>query len=83
MKIGFKWQIIASLLLVIAGFAVSLWLGKDLWYNLAWTLTGLLFFIHPVYPENVLRGEEKTLKTAVRAAALILMFVGLTNGFGL
>lgn len=83
MKIGLKWQITASLLLVMAGFAVSLWLGKDLWYNLAWTLTGLLFCIHPVYPENVLQGDGKTVKTAVRAAALILIFIGLTNGFGL
>lgn len=57
MRINFRTQIIVTLILVIVGFMSSLWFDKDIYYNLAWAFTGLVFFINPVYPPNIVRLE--------------------------
>ena len=44
MRINFRTQIIVTMTLVIVGFISSLWLAKDIYYNLAWAFTGLVFF---------------------------------------
>ena len=54
MRINFRTQIIATMILVIVGFISSLWFNKDIYYNLAWAFTGM-----------------------------ILVVIGLTNGFGI
>lgn len=82
MKINFRLQIIVTLILVIAGFISSIWFNKDIYYNLAWALTGLVFFINPVYPQNAIQLEEEKAKKGIRIAGMILVFIGLTNGFG-
>ncbi len=82
MKINFRLQIIVTLILVIAGFISSLWFNKDIYYNLAWAFTGLAFFINPVYPQNAIHLEEEKAKKGIRIAGMILVFIGLTNGFG-
>ena len=58
MRINFRTQIIATMILVIVGFISSLWFNKDIYYNLAWAFTGLVFFINPVYPQNIVRLER-------------------------
>ena len=50
MRINFRTQIIVTMVLVIVGFISSLWFAKDMYYNLAWAFTGIVFFINPVYP---------------------------------
>ena len=82
MKINFRLQIIVTLILVIAGFISSIWFNKDIYYNLAWAFTGLVFFINPVYPQNAIQLEEEKAKKGIRIAGMILVFIGLTNGFG-
>lgn len=82
MKINFRLQIIVTLILVIAGFISSIWFNKDIYYNLAWAFTGLVFFINPVYPQNAIQLEEEKVKKGIRIAGMILVFIGLTNGFG-
>ena len=59
MRINFRTQIIVTLILVIVGFISSLWLAKDIYYNLAWAFTGLVFFINPVYPINITNIEPE------------------------
>jgi uncharacterized protein YjeT (DUF2065 family) len=82
MKINFRLQIIITLILVVVGFISSLWFNKDIYYNLAWAFTGLVFFINPVYPQNAIHLEEEKAKKGIRIAGMILVFIGLTNGFG-
>lgn len=82
MKINFRTQIIVTLILVIVGFMSSLWFDKDIYYNLAWAFTGLVFFINPVYPINITNLEQEKAKKGIRIAGMILVFIGLTNGFG-
>lgn len=82
MKSNFKLQMIIAAILLIAGLAFSLYLSKDIFYNLAWTLIGIIFLINPVYPKNAVYLEEKKAKKGIRIAAAIIIFIGLTNGFG-
>ena len=82
MRINFRTQIIVTLILVIVGFISSLWLAKDIYYNLAWAFTGLVFFINPVYPINITNIVPEKAKKGIRIAGMILVFIGLTNGFG-
>lgn len=82
MRINFKSQGIITMIFVIAGFVVSLWLHNNVWYNLVWIFAGLIFFINPVYPKDVVRLEQKDAEKGIRIASMILVFIGLTNGFG-
>lgn len=82
MKITFKLQALFSVLLASAGLGISLYLKEDMFYNLAWMLIGLLFFINPAYPEKAVRLEEEKAEKGIRIAAMILVYIGLTNGFG-
>ena len=81
-RMNFRTQIIVTLILVVAGFLISFWTAEDLYYNLAWALTGLVFFINPVYPESIRNFEQEKAKKGIRIVGMILVFIGLTNGFG-
>ena len=81
-RMNFRTQIIVTLILVVAGFIVSFWTAEDTYYNLAWALTGLVFFINPVYPESITNFEQEKAKKGIRIVGMILVFIGLTNGFG-
>lgn len=82
MRINFRMQITVTMILIIVGFISSLWFAKDIYYNLAWALTGIVFFINPVYPKNITNLEQEKAKKGIRIAGMILVFIGLTNGFG-
>ena len=82
MRINFRMQITVTMILVIVGFISSLWFAKDIYYNLAWALTGIFFFINPVYPKNITNLEQEKAKKGIRIVGMILVFIGLTNGFG-
>lgn len=82
MRINFQVQITVTMILVIVGFISSLWVAEDMYYNLAWALTGLVFFINPVYPKNITNLEQEKAKKGIRIVGMILVFIGLTNGFG-
>ena len=82
MRMNFRTQIIVTLILVVAGFIVSFWTAEDMYYNLAWALTGLVFFINPVYPETLTNFEQEKAKKGIRIVGMIFVCIGLTNGFG-
>ena len=82
MRMNFRTQMVVAVILVVAGFLISFWTAEDLYYNLAWALTGLVFFINPVYPESITNFEQEKAKKGIRIVGMIFVFIGLTNGFG-
>ena len=82
MRITFKMQMIVMAIAVTASFVLSRYLGKDIFYNLGWAFCGLFLVINPVYPIKLFAGDSIKAKKGVQIAGFILIFVGLTNGFG-
>lgn len=82
MKLSFPCQAVLSLILLAAGLFLSLQLGSERFYNLSWALVGLLFLCRPVFPRIAAGLEEKKAQTGIRIAAAVILFIGLTNGFG-
>ena len=81
-RMNFRTQMVVAVILVVAGFLISFWTAEDLYYNLAWALTGLVFFVNPVYPETLTNFEREKAKKGIRIVGMIFVFIGLTNGFG-
>lgn len=82
MKISFKIQGIIAAIIVVASFILSFCLEKDIFYNLGWVLVGAFFAVNPVYPSKLFNANSENIQKGVRIAGLILIFIGLTNGFG-
>lgn len=83
MRMNFRTQMVVAVILVLAGFLISFWTAEDLYYNLAWAITGLVFFVNPVYPETLTIFEQEKAKKGIRIVGMIFVFIGLTNGFGI
>ena len=70
------------ILLFICGILAAV-LHNSIFLNLAWILYGLLFVIHPVYPEQAkFRYSEEGATTIDRIAGLICIAIGLITQFG-
>ena len=82
LKISFKAQLMIAAIIVIGGFVFSLYFENDIFYNFTWTFVGVLFFINPVYPESKVHLAEVKAQKAMRIAAVVVFFAGITNGFG-
>ena len=82
LKISFKAQLMIAAIIVIGGFVFSLYFENDIFYNFTWAFVGVLFFINPVYPESKVHLEEVKAQKAMRIAAVVVFFAGITNGFG-
>ena len=79
MNMTLKFQAMICAVVILAGFIASLYLETDIFYNLAWALTGL---INPVYPESITCLEGKKARRGIRIAAAIIILIGYTHGFG-
>lgn len=82
MKFNFKLQTIISIVVILAGLFTSVYLERDIFYNLSWTFCGLLLIINPIYPPKISNENLENIKKAIRIVGAILIFIGLTNGFG-
>ena len=82
MKNTFKIQLITTIFLIVIGFVLSLRFDKDIFYNIAWAVVGFIFVVNPVYPEKLVLTEGDKAKIGIRIAGFVLIFIGLTNGFG-
>ena len=70
------------ILLCICGLLAAV-LHNCSFLNLAWILYGLLFVIHPVYPEQAkCRYSEEGAKKIARIAGLICIAIGRITQFG-
>ena len=79
----FQKQIGIGILLLFASGALTAVLHNSVFLNLAWILYGLLFVIHPVYPEQAkFRYSEEGAKKLARMAGLICIAIGLITEFG-
>lgn len=79
----FQKQIGLGMVLLIASGLLAGIFHNGIFLNLAWILYGLLFVIHPVYPEQAkLRYSEETAQKIARIAGLICVAIGLITKFG-
>ena len=76
-------QIGMGMVLLFASGILAAVLHNSVFLNLAWILYGLLFVIHPVYPEQAkLRYSEEGAQKIARMAGLICIAIGLITEFG-
>lgn len=69
--------------MLFASGALTAVLHNSVFLNLAWILYGLLFVIHPVYPEQVkFRYSEEGAQKIARMAGLTCIAIGLITEFG-
>ena len=77
-------QIGIGILLLFASGALTAVLHNSVFLNLAWILYGLLFVIHPVYPEQAkFRYSEEGAKKLARITGLACILIGLNTRFEL
>ena len=70
--------------MLFASGALTAVLHNSVFLNLAWILYGLLFVIHPVYPEQAkLRYSEEGAKKLARITGLACILIGLNTRFEL
>lgn len=80
----FQKQIGIGILLLFASGALTAVLHNSVFLNLAWILYGLLFVIHPVYPEQAkFRYSEEGAKKLARITGLACILIGLNTRFEL
>ena len=76
-------QIGMGMILLFASGCLAAVLYNNIFLNLAWILYGLLFVIHPVYPEPAkFRYSEEGAQKIARMAGLICIAIGLITEFG-
>lgn len=76
-------QIGIGMILLFASGCLAAVLHNTVFLNLAWILYGLLFVIHPVYPEQAkFRYSEEVAQKIARMAGLICIAIGLVTEFG-
>lgn len=76
-------QIGMGMILLFASGCLAAVLHNTVFLNVAWILYGLLFVIHPVYPEQAkFRYSEEDAQKIARMAGLICIAIGLITEFG-
>lgn len=78
-KLNFKNQLILGIIILAIGFVCSTVTKIGLFTNAAWALYGLLFAIHPVWPERL---QHPRMKLAVRLAGVAVVLLALITRFG-
>lgn len=74
-KLNYNNQLFLSCISVFAGGIASWLLEIPVLRNLGWIIGGLLFVIHPVFPEK--SADIKHMKLFVRLAGLLLILIGV------
>ena len=75
----FRNQMLLDLVILAIGFVCSTVTKIGLFTNAAWALYGLLFVIHPVWPERA-RGPRMALY--MRLTGVVIILLGLITRFG-
>lgn len=75
----FRKQMYLGLAILAIGFVCSTVTRIGLFTNAAWALYGLLFAIHPVWPERL---QHPRMKLAVRLTGAAVVLLALITWFG-
>lgn len=79
----FQKQIGIGMVLLIASGLLAAIFHTEIFLNLAWILYGLLFVIHPIYPEQArFRYSEEAAQKIARIAGFVCIAIGLISKFG-
>jgi len=79
-KLTFKRQMQLGIVCIILGFILSEIFHTGIFSNIAWVIYGLLFVVHPVFPQNAAEGKHG--RKVLRFAGVVLVLFGLTTHFG-
>lgn len=75
---AFKKQILPGVILVILANILAFAFHRGLFTNIAWIICGLLWIVHPVYPEQM---DAKKGRLASRLAGAVCILIGLVTRF--
>ena len=78
-KLNFKNQLILGVVILMAGFVCANVTKIAVCANIGWIIYGLLFVIHPVWPENA---KNPRVALYVRLVGVIIILLGLVTRFG-
>ena len=78
-KLTFRNQVILGIAILVVGFVCSTATRIGVCTNVAWVLYGLLFVIHPVWPE---RAAHPRMKLYIRLAGVTIVLLGIITRFG-
>lgn len=75
---AFKKQILLGVILVILANILAFAFHRGLFTNIAWVIYGLLWIVHPVYPEQM---DAKKGRLASWLAGAVCILIGLMTRF--
>lgn len=78
-KLNFKNQLILGVVILMAGFACATVTKIAMCANIGWIIYGLLFVIHPVWPE---RARNPRMALYMRLTGVVIILLGLVARFG-
>jgi len=74
-QLTYSRQIFVGVLCLAIGHTLAWVADYNFFINVAWILYGLLFFIHPVWPEQA--SHHPRIKKYVKISGLVIIFLGL------
>lgn len=82
-KLTFDMQMTIGIILLGFSFLLSGILDNTVFINLAWIVYGIMFIIHPAWPQRADFYGEKKCKMYARLAGVICVVIGLVIRTGL
>lgn len=82
-KLTFGMQVTIGVILLGISFLLSGFLDNTIFINIAWIIYGVMFMIHPAWPQKADHYGEKKCKMYARLAGVICVVIGLVIRTGL
>lgn len=81
-KLTFQKQMYLGIGVLVICFLLSTFTKHGIFTNIGWGFYGLLFLIHPVWPQRLDYEDHRRLKFAFRIGAGIVILLALITRFG-
>ena len=81
-KFTFKQQIITTAIVLLGTFLLSILLKQGLFFNLGWSVSGLMFVVNPVYPDLSVNANLDNIEKSIRVVGIVLVAIGLSGFLG-
>lgn len=78
-KLTFKNQLILGVVILLVGFACATVTKIAVCSNIGWIIYGLLFVVHPVWPESA---RSPRMALYMRLVGVVIILLGLITRFG-